>query len=198
MRHFKIGIDLDDVLVDFMSEFTKICNRLFGKPELGTLPVDWDWSNFYLTKAEKATAWEELSNIENFWANLPVEEGADPDIVERLSDDHELFFITARVPSRGWSTEHQSKHWVHCKMDVIFPTVIVSSNKGPIAAALKFDYFIDDRPKNCIDIHEALPDCKVYLKDSSHNQSFVCPEWLTRVRDFNQFAKIVDDAAWGK
>jgi hypothetical protein len=68
----------------------------------------------------------------------------------------------------------------------------VGYEKGPLAAALKYDYFIDDRPKNCLDIQKAVPTCKVYLKNSSHNLSFDAEAaGLTRVRDFDEFAIII-------
>jgi hypothetical protein len=63
--------------------------------------------------------------------------------------------------------------------------------KGPMALALKYDYFIDDRPKNCEDIKRALPDCKVFLRDSSHNRSWKEPINIQRIAGFNEFAEIV-------
>jgi hypothetical protein len=63
--------------------------------------------------------------------------------------------------------------------------------KGPMARALKYDFFIDDRPRNCEDIKKALPDCKVFLKDSSHNRSWLCIDGIQRIGGFNEFAEIV-------
>jgi 5'(3')-deoxyribonucleotidase len=50
----RIGIDIDDVLADFIVEYVKIANGLFGKPEVDAQPVDWEWSNFELTKEQQA------------------------------------------------------------------------------------------------------------------------------------------------
>ena len=185
-----IGIDIDDVLADFMTEFTTTCNKLHGKPELDAQPVDWEWSNFNLTREEKDTTWSALQGTPNFWTQLKKEPGANFDLMQRLDKEHELSFITARVPSAGDSVRHQTSQWLLNNFGIPFPNVFVTTNKGPLAAALKLDYFIDDRPKNVLEIRAAVPTCKVVLKDSCHNQAFVDPE-IPRVKDFDTFAKSI-------
>lgn len=187
----RIGVDLDDVLVDFMGEFTNICHDLFGKPEIGTKAVDWEWSNFGLTQDQFDQAWTKVKSVYDFWTDLEVEDGVSKDRLSALAWQHELFFITARVASKGASVQWQSSWWVEHNIGILYPTVLVSYDKGPLAAALKLDYFIDDRPKNCLEIKQAVPTCKVCLKDSSHNQTFSHPE-IVRVQDMNEFMDIVE------
>ena len=79
---------------------------------------------------------------------------------------------------------------------ITFPTVIVSNEKGPLANALKYDYFVDDRPKNVYEVKSARPECKVFLADSSHNQdsetTLKCASLqIERIAGFNEFAKLV-------
>jgi len=186
-----IGVDLDDVLVDFMSAFVRVCNDLYGRPELGLLPVDWEWSNLGLSQKEISDAWSVVKNTDSFWETLGVEPGVDPYRVKELSQQHDLFFITARVPTIGATVKNQSCYWLRKNMMIDYPTVIVSYDKGPIAKALKLDYFIDDRPKNVLEIKAVLPDCKVFLKDSSHNQTFNDPD-IFRVKDMNEFMDILE------
>jgi len=195
MKKFVIGLDLDDCLSDFISAFTKLANAKYGRPALGTEPVDWEWSNFGLTKEEQTAIWDDIKQIPNFWLNLSSEAGFKGCTLYAMDRDHEVYFSTARVNTVGNNARKQSAAWLLEHAGILYPAVIAAYEKGPMALALKYDYFLDDRPKNCIDIHNALPNCKVYLKNSSHNSAFVAPEWLVRVQDFDEFAKIVEGAS---
>ena len=187
----RIGIDLDDVLVDFISEYIKISNSLYGVPELDAQPIDWEWSNFPVNKEQHGKIWDRIKNTRNFWLNLDRAKGVSSQNMRALAKLHDLVFITARVPSKGFSVQQQSAAWLSLNLGLKYPTVIEESNKGPLAAALHLDYFVDDRPKNCLEILGAVPTCLVYLKESSHNASFKAPKSITRVKDFNEFAEIV-------
>jgi len=188
-----IGIDLDDVLADFISEFTALAYKRFGRPEPGTLPVDWEWSNFGLSKDEQSAVWGDIKSDPYFWQMLSVEEGVSARLLAELEQKHTVYYPTARVDANlGASAAKQSAYWLRKKFGIQFPAVFATYDKKPMALALKYDYFIDDRPKNCLDIQSALPNCKVYLKDSSHNAAFDAEaNGLTRVRDFDEFAKII-------
>ncbi len=188
----RIGIDLDDVLVDFISEYIRISNGLYGVPALDELPVDWEWSNYPLTKEQHSKIWEKIHNRRNFWMTLDRAKGVSSQKIRELAKLHDLVFITARVPSKGFSVQQQSAAWLSLELGLKYPTVIEEKAKGPLAAALHLDYFVDDRPKNCLEIEDAVPTCKVFLKNSSHNSSYnMGYRPLTRVKDFNEFADII-------
>lgn len=184
-----IGIDLDDVLADFMGPFTRMANAIHGKPPLGTLPIDWEWSNYNLSRDEQNVVWAAVAKTESFWTSLPVEEGVTPLILQELDRQHNLSFITARVQCNGDTVRNQSCQWLE-KLGVKYPQVSVAYDKGALAAALKLDYFIDDRPKNVLEIKNAVPTCATYIKDSSHNQPFVDPR-IPRVKNFDEFASMI-------
>lgn len=184
-----IGIDLDDVLSDFISKYTKICNRLHGKPPIGTIPDSWEWNNFDLTKEQHDAVWEKIRETFNFWKKIDPMSGASPKLLRRIVADHKVVFITARVESDGDSVQRQTAAWLDDTFGIEYPTVLASYDKGPLAAALKLDAFIDDRPKNIIEIKQAVPTCQMYLKNSGHNQTWIGD--AIRVKDFNEFAKII-------
>ena len=187
----RIGIDLDDVLVDFISEYVKISNSLWGVPTLNTEPIDWEWSNFNMTKEQHSAIWQKIRDTRNFWMNLGRAKGVSSHNVRALAKIHDLVFITARIPTKGYSVQQQAATWLSLELGLKYPTVIEESEKGPLAAALHLGYFIDDRPKNCIEIMNAVPTCGVYLKDSSHNLSYKVPLEINRVKNFNKFAEFV-------
>lgn len=186
----RIGIDLDDVLVDFISEYTRLAHDMFDVP-LGTLPADWDWSNYGLNQEQHSAIWGKIKNTRNFWLNLKRAKGVASQNLRSLAKLHDLVFITARMPTKGFSVQQQAAAWLSLELGLKYPTVIEEINKGPLASALHLGYFVDDRPKNCLEIQDAVPTCKVFLKNSSHNVSYGCPEPLTRVKDFNEFAEII-------
>jgi 5'(3')-deoxyribonucleotidase len=199
MRHFIIGIDLDDVLADFMPAYLALAYKRFGRPPLGSMPIDWEWSNILPSKEDQELVWQDVKAIPNFWERLDIVPGVTRWRVHELDRDHKVYFPTARVEVHGpASAAKQSAAWIHAKFGIQYPAVFAAYEKKPMALALKYDYFIDDRPKNCLDIKDALPNCKVYLKDSSHNKPFQIlhhPSIEGVVRDFNEFAQIVKDAS---
>lgn len=186
----RVGVDIDGVLGDFTGSFFEISRRLFGKPEVGVLPHDWNMSGI-LTKEEVSKSWDAIKNTRNFWLNLSREKGVTSQNLRRMAKTNDLIFITARTQTKGYSVQQQSAAWLALEFALKWPTVIEESNKGPLAAALHLDYFIDDRPENCLEILEAVPKCKVYLKNLTHNADFKPWKGITRVRDFNEFAEIV-------
>lgn len=186
----KIGIDMDDVLVDFLPSFVRLANDLFGRPEIRTKPVDWEFSNAGLTQEEIGVVWAKIRATPYFWQELPMLDGVSTDVLKSLDLNHELFFITARFPTGGATPKNQSAEWLRWA-GVKNPTVIVEHDKGPIVAALKLDAVIDDRPSNLQSISLAHPTCRLYLNEASHNLSFVEPWYIERVKNFNEFAQII-------
>lgn len=193
-----IGVDLDDVLADFMPAYLRFAFERFGRPAIGSMPIDWEWSNILPDPEEQKLVWEDVKAVSNFWETLEVEQGVTPWLVRQLDAEHTVYFPTARVETYGPApAARQSARWLQYKFGLQYPQVFAALDKKPMAAVLKYDYFIDDRPKNCLDIQSVLPECRVFLKDSSHNQMFKCAgeagqsNAIVRVQDFNDFAKIV-------
>lgn len=184
-----VACDLDDVLADFITRFISISREVCGKPkDRYARPVDWAWSNFDINPEEMKACFAECAKIPDFHRGLEILPGVDERLVNRLSIATSMVFPTARFDTLGHSTQYQSAQWLWDNFNIRFPTVIVANDKGPLAAALKYDYFIDDRPKNVLEVKEARPECKVFLADSCHNQNFNHPD-IQRVSGFNSFAR---------
>lgn len=183
-----VGCDLDDVLADFMTKFIEMANIKYGIPvDTSLRPIDWAWSNMGWTKAQESALWQQLHDTPDFWTTLDVLPKVDRGLVRTLSDKTKMYFPTARAQAIGDDVSIQSARWLLNEFGIPFPTVVVSNEKGPLAAALKYDYFIDDRPKNCLEVKAALPSCQVYISDASHNQDFENAD-IPRVSGFNEFA----------
>jgi len=193
-----VGCDLDDVLADFMGRFIEMAHQRFGIPVDKIIrPVDWAWSNMGWSKEQQEALWQDLHDTPNFWTRLDVIPGVNPALVRKLSEATSLYFPTARAQAIGTlSTRDQCAEWLRIKFGLTYPTVIVAMDKGPLAAALRYDYFADDRPKNCYEVKAARPEAKVFMVDSSHNRDQATAEkaaelGIIRVSGFNEFAEYV-------
>ena len=144
-----------------------------------------------MTKMQHRAVWDKIRNTRNFWLSLKRAKGVSSRYIRALAKLHDLVFITARITTKGFSVQQQAAAWLSLELGLKYPTVIEERDKGPLAAALKLDYFIDDRPSNCLEILKAVPRCKVFLKASSHNAGYKEPKNLLRVRDFNTFAEVI-------
>jgi len=185
----RIGIDVDDVIADFQSEFVGVMNRLYGRPPVGTQPVDWDWSNCEMSAEEMKGAWAEATRVYNLWQYLrPLAtfDAETQNLLHALLKKHDVFFVTNRFDTPGSSPQEQTKKWLRNNADIAMPNVLLAKEKGPMAVVLQLDAFVDDRPKNCVDVVEALPTCKVYLADASHNKDFNDPR-TPRIADLKTF-----------
>lgn len=186
-----VGCDLDDVLADFIAKFMEIAHTLYGV-DSNLRPTSWEWDDINMTADMVNGVWQQIFQWSNFWNTLDVEAGASYEKMQALNERCKVYFPTARALAPGDDVGMQSAMWLRAHFGVFYPTVIVSNEKGPLAAALKYDYFIDDRPKNCIEVKKARPECKVFLKTATHNLSFdLTPQGITRVATFDDFADIV-------
>lgn len=182
----RLGIDLDDVLADFIPVFRKRCQELFGRPHEDVWPCDWEWSNFELTPAELNCVWANIAGEADFHLNLPVKAGTDL-LLHLDCTDHELFYITARRNGAGaFSARWQTAHWLKRNFAIQYPTVLVTRDKIPLINALQLDAFIDDRADTCEAIRDKTQ-CTPYLLRAPHNEH--CRADIERVEEFNEFAR---------
>lgn len=181
----KIGIDVDDVLAGFVPAHQKICREICGKPHTGTNPNDWAFSNYGMSPKEHEAVWNKIKDTVNFWETLvPLPRTS---AIAYYPYDVIPFFITSRIVTKGDPIEIQTARWIKTFYDSLEnPTVIVSHSKGPLVRALNLDYFIDDRDKNVLEVADAHPTCKVFIKTTSHNKDFNDPR-ITRVSCLNDF-----------
>ena len=186
-----IGCDLDGVLFNFSKSFNEAANRRYGRPDASTQWADWDGSNLGLTREEFKQTWRDIAATRNFWETVTVLPHVNRELVYALDDAHTVYFPTARAHTIGRPVGKQTANAIHTNFSIPYPAVFVSDEKGPMAHALQYDYFIDDKPENCIDVKNALPNCKVFLADSLHNLKFNAPFNIQRIDNFNEFAKLI-------
>ena len=180
----KGGIDLDGCLANFESGFAPILTDLTGITfplDEPTFPEVWQWPTLHLTnsgmsekeaKAVESAAWKRVTQDPAFWLSLkPYPETASTlkSLTRLTAEGHEIYFITHRP---GANPKRQSEIWLEINgYKRESPTVLVSGEKGFLAAGLGLDFFIDDKPEN----HEQVrrfcgTRCRRYIVDHPYNR----------------------------
>lgn len=163
----KIGIDLDGCLADFNTSFIRKVVIVTGRnlfPE-GYAPTEWNYpETLGYTRDEVSKVWNVIKSNRNFWARLDCYHGEKVvqalDLLNtRQAYGDEVYFITSRV---GYKAKEQSEAWLRYH-GMAHPTVLISSEKGLCALALKLDAYIDDNVDNVMAMRVQAPNCKGFL-----------------------------------
>jgi uncharacterized HAD superfamily protein len=187
----RIGIDIDGVLANFISQFRNLNNTLHSV-NITEEAKDWNFSNWGLTPEQFSMSWRHLSQTINFWVDLPVNSDIQLDDLKYLDDNYELYFITTRATSAGLPVEKQTNIWLK-KQGFEHPTVIVTKEKGPVASALKLDAFIDDNYDNLLSVHIFSPYTKLFYRLSTY--SVANEIGAVEVNSFNEFVTHIGSIA---
>lgn len=166
--------DIDGVLADFNNAYRDIILELTGlelPPITNDYPTKWNYhEDVFITKKDLNKVWNYIKTT-SFWEKLkPYPECREALIgikEQRLNGD-DIYFITSRP---GRYAKRQTERWLQSQ-GFSDPTVLISSNKGPVCAGLGVDVFIDDKPENCEEVALACPNSDVFLLDRPYNRAF--------------------------
>ena len=148
-----ICVDLDGVVCDFNSAYTKLLMKINPTIKVDYLaadfPTEWDWDKAIgFTYADREAAWTEIKHSGLFWRSLFPYPTAWEDLstLYDLRKQHDIYFVTARP---GLTAKQESEEWLRGHG---FPgaTVIIAIEKELIVNAVKADCIIDDNPKNLL------------------------------------------------
>lgn len=143
----KIGLDIDEVLADWVGHWTKY----FGQE----VPETWNFDRNIKDKFNK------LSNNKDWWLSIPVKTPP--------SDIHfePHCYITSRSIPKEWTEE-----WLDMNGFPTMPVYSVGFGESKIDVAKKsgIDIYVDDRFENFVEINNAGICC--YLLDAPHNKRY--------------------------
>ena len=194
----RVGVDIDGVLADFNTRFIEEVIATTGKDLFPPRPFDiptWDYPQHYgYTREEVHAVWERLKANRAFWMTLPPYLGA-MNLIEWLRETSQqghfdLYFITSRP---GEMAKYQTEVWlaVHGGDITWTPTVLISSEKGKCADALRLTHYLDDKWENCHDV-EAHTTATVFMLDQPWNQR-PAPGAVKVIEDISEFRAHLHD-----
>lgn len=192
MKKLTIGVDVDGVLADFTEAARSLCKEKFnGRPDDKLVQTGWGFDSLGLTKAEEDAMWEHIDNATNWWYS-EINPLADAQLLRFLCDEHRVIFITnrkdAKPESGSMGVEKQTAFWLTNYFNIHAPTVLLSKAKGPLAAALKLDAFIDDRDKNLEEVIDAIGPEKVWGLRATYTPKALLKSHPNWVDSFDEFA----------
>lgn len=155
----RIGFDIDGVLANFVSAYAPLLSNITGKNVPATKPHLWDWDAEVATKDQIRQALDEIKGSSTFWTTLEPTEFCSDSLTYLSECRHKgdaVVFITSRP---GINTSNQSKVWLeaHNFVDADVYVATSAEHKRLLAKNLELDFFIDDKPSNCLAVSDVVP-----------------------------------------
>lgn len=187
----RIGIDLDDVLVQFLPSLIEFHNKTYGtKLKLEQFSSYQFWETWGGTKEEAIQKVYSFHKT-HYFENIPPVIGAQ-EAVKSLSEKHELYIITSRQNDVAEPTKKSvQKYFPNSFLEIYF-TNHYSQNgdaktKKEVCDSLGIDIMIEDSADyaiNCLN-----NDRKIFLINQPWNIKRSIPQEIYRV---NSWREIID------
>lgn len=181
----KLGIDFDDVLIDFVTHLTYFHNEAYDTTLTKEQTITWNLHEVWNTTEEEAMKRMNDFLLSEDHKNVIPMEGA-KESLERLSEKFELIIITARDKSFSDEAFHLiEKHFgtIFSSVHFLYDNGVKQSTKGVLAKSLDIDFFIDDSVTNVMSIEEA--GIATFLFDAPWNRDFNDPN-IKRVHSWKE------------
>lgn len=148
----KIGLDIDDVICDFVPAFIK----KFNTP----MPTSWFWS--YNASDHFKYLAEHVEEANEFYLNIPA----------KINPLEMPFEPHCYITSRSIPSEEITKQWIEIHGFPCRPvyTIPFGASKVDIAKESGIEIFVDDRYENFVELNNA--GICTYLFDAPHNQRY--------------------------
>lgn len=170
-ERLKIGIDIDEVIVEFLDSLLEFYNEKYNKD----LRKE-DFSDYFINNIIGGTQENLEKELDDF--GYPVEkiklvDGA-IDAIKKLSRDHDLFILTARHPRFKHQTEtFLNKHFGDIFNEILYTGEVFKEfgiTKADLCNEKKIEFMIDDNSIFAREIAEK--GVKVFLLDKPWNQNY--------------------------
>jgi len=184
----KIGIDIDEIVAEFVRGYLKIYNKKHNKnrdyEEIFSYNL---WESLNITKEEAIKIADEFYNSQHF-QEIELVEGA-IEAINKLGEENEIFFITSRPGHiKDKTREFIMKHFSQIKSEIIhsgdFWGGLGSRTKAQICSELKLDFMIEDNKSYSQEI--AKSGIKVFLMDKPWNIGVEESNNLIRVKNWEE------------
>lgn len=188
----ELYLDVDGVVLDFEGSFVDFVRDEYIKD----LPLDYTLQTWEISDEFKAldiqAVWEHFITGDRF---KRLELLVDADSFNELSNQYPIHFVTnipvAHAASREENLRYHNLNYEGLHFaghfnfgDESYPTKSETIKKLHVSG--NEIVFLDDHPKNCMEIRQELPESCVFLMDRPHNVDADDPSWI-RVENWNDF-----------
>lgn len=187
MTLMKIGIDIDDVLVDFFKHFIVYHNKTHGTSFKLDEVREYDPTKVW---GGKRPEWE--SKIIQFYGSRiykdmkPIKNSLKA--IKTLKKKHELFIITSRYDiTENETIKWLEKHYPKTFSQVHFTYSDPNFNKGNICKKLGIDIMIDDHIGNAVEC--AKKGITVFLLHKPWNKNKKLRKHIKKVNSWDEILK---------
>lgn len=189
----RVGLDFDDVLIDFGSGLAIFHNKNYGTSYSKEHVTEWDYSILWgCDKEEALRRMREFVHSPDHTLISPVVGAVDA--IKRLQEKCDLFIITARDESTDMQTfELMNKHFPESFKKVHFlhkNDIKTHEHKGAVCEELSIDIFVEDSLTNAQ--HTSDSGIKTLLFDAPWNQTKELPKNVTRVFSWDEIIKEIE------
>ena len=188
-----IGIDLDDVLADFITYLIEFHNQTYGTK------LAKDEFNYYefweIWGGTRKEAIQKVYNFHNtsFFTNIKPTLGS-IESINTLKKDNELVIITSRQnsvikPTREWVNQH----FPNCFSEIYFTNHYSLAGqqikKSTICSTLSVDILVEDSLVYALDC--LSKEREVILIDQPWNQQEILPKGISRVKSWEEVVNLI-------
>jgi len=188
----KIGIDIDEVVADFVAKFLEFHNlrtgRNFQKNDIRTYNL-WE-AGILLNSREEAVMAVRKFYDSKLYDEIELVDGAKEGL-ERLAEAHKLVLITARA---GWAREKTEKflerYFSRLKYEIVYSGDFYPGNRGTkseICNELGIRIYIEDNKDYALEIAEK--GVIVFLFDRPWNQNHQEHSRVIRVKNWREILR---------
>lgn len=188
----KIGIDIDEVLVEFIKGYLSFYNSKYHSNFKFEDVITYNlWEVLPISREQVFELQEEFYNSDSF-DEIKLISGAKEGIIE-IAKSNQVFVITSRPRSMKAKTdEFFKKNFKDLKLDVSYSGDVQNLNgkaKAEICKNLNLDLFIEDHVKPALECAEQ--GIKVFLFDKPWNQK-ISHENIIRVKNWEEILKKIN------
>jgi len=190
----KIGIDIDEVVAEFMPKFLEFYNNKFNKKyKKEDIFVYNLWEVFGGTKEDTIKLVDDFYDTKGY-DEIELLENAG-EIIKELSNKHEIFFITSRTLRFQQKTERFfDRHFPEMNFHLIYTSDLHDGNgkkKSEICKDIGIKAHVDDNKDYALEIAES--GVKVLLLDKPWNQNHKEHKNIIKVKNWKEIAEIIKE-----
>lgn len=184
-----LGVDIDDVIADFVSTLVLFHNHFYGSNLTKNDFFSCDfWDVWGGSKEDAVRKVDEMFNNPNYFAKIPIIEQSFSSLTVLKKQGFCLYAITGRRNNMiNQTLEWLAKHFPEIFSDVFFSNSYCpegkDKKKSEICKRIGVDIIVEDHLKHALDCSQN--GIKVFLFDNPWNKLFTPSGNITRVFGWN-------------